>query len=157
MQRDGAARASRQLAGFGPRDRAARSPRTRSTPSARSSLRWTAELAAERGLPVQIHLSETEQEVEECLAAHGERPASYLDRLGLLGERTLLAHGVWLDRAELELIAERGATVVTNPVANMKLASAASSPIRRRARRRRGRRSAPTAPAPTTRSTCSPT
>ena len=50
------------------------------------------------------------------------RPAAYLDRLGLLSERTVLAHGVWLDAAELELIAERGATVVTNPVANMKLA-----------------------------------
>ena len=86
------------------------------------SLRWIAELAAERGLPVQIHLSETEQEVDDCLAAHGVRPAAYLDRLGLLGERTVLAHGVWLDRDELELIAERGATVVTNPVANMKLA-----------------------------------
>lgn len=86
------------------------------------SLRWIAELAAERGVPVQIHLSETEQEVSDCLAAHGERPAAYLDRLGMLGERTLLAHGVWLDEAELELIAERGCTVVTNPVANMKLA-----------------------------------
>ena len=34
----------------------------------------------------------------------------------------MLAHGVWLDRVELELIAERGATIVTNPVANLKLA-----------------------------------
>lgn len=85
-------------------------------------LRWAGEQAAERGLAIQIHLSETEQEVADCLAAHGERPAAYLDRLGLLGERTVLAHGVWLDRAELELIAERGATVVANPVANMKLA-----------------------------------
>ena len=85
-------------------------------------LRWAGEQAAERDLPIQIHLSETEGEVEDCLAAHGERPAAYLDRLGLLGERTVLAHGVWLDRAELELIAARGATVVANPVANMKLA-----------------------------------
>jgi 5-methylthioadenosine/S-adenosylhomocysteine deaminase len=85
-------------------------------------LRWTAETAAERGLPVHIHLSETEKEVEDCLAEHGLSPAQYLDRLGLLGERTVLAHGVWLDREELELIAARGATVVTNPVANMKLA-----------------------------------
>jgi 5-methylthioadenosine/S-adenosylhomocysteine deaminase len=85
-------------------------------------LRWTADLAAERGLPVHIHLSETEQEVEDCLAARDMRPAQYLDSLGLLGERTVLAHGVWLDRSELELIAERGSTVVTNPVANMKLA-----------------------------------
>jgi 5-methylthioadenosine/S-adenosylhomocysteine deaminase len=85
-------------------------------------LRWAGETAAERGLAIHTHLSETEKEVEDCLAQHGERPAFYLDRLGLLGERTVLAHGVWLDRAELELIAERGATVVANPVANMKLA-----------------------------------
>jgi 5-methylthioadenosine/S-adenosylhomocysteine deaminase len=86
------------------------------------SLGWIAELSAERGVPIQIHLSETEKEVEDCLAAHGLRPAAYLDRLGMLSERTVLAHGVWLDPAELELIAERGCTVVTNPVANMKLA-----------------------------------
>ncbi len=86
------------------------------------SLRWIAELGAERGLPIQIHLSETAKEVEDCIAAHGERPAAYLDRLGMLNERALLAHGVWLDPEELALIAERGATVVANPVANMKLA-----------------------------------
>ncbi len=87
-----------------------------------SSLRWVAEAAAERRLPVHIHLSETEDEVARCVEAHGARPAAYLDRLGLLGPRTLLAHGVWLDDAELELVAARGATVVTNPVANLKLA-----------------------------------
>lgn len=86
------------------------------------SLRWVAERATELDLPVQIHLSETEDEVAGCLEAHGERPAMYLDRVGLLGPGTVLAHGCWLDRAELELIAERGATVVTNPVANLKLA-----------------------------------
>jgi 5-methylthioadenosine/S-adenosylhomocysteine deaminase len=86
------------------------------------SLRWMAELGAERGVPIQIHLSETAKEVEDCIAAHGERPAAYLDRLGVLNERAVLAHGVWLDPEELALIAERGATVVSNPVANMKLA-----------------------------------
>jgi 5-methylthioadenosine/S-adenosylhomocysteine deaminase len=85
-------------------------------------LRWAAELAAECGAAIQIHLSETKQEVADCQRAHGVRPAAYLDRLGLLGERTVLAHGVWLDEAELELIAERRATVVANPVANLKLA-----------------------------------
>jgi 5-methylthioadenosine/S-adenosylhomocysteine deaminase len=93
-----------------------------------NSLRWIGGLAAERGRPVHIHLSETQQEVTDCIRAHGERPAAYLDRLGLLGPRTLLAHGVWLDREELELIAARGATVVTNPVANMKLAVGAAFP-----------------------------
>ena len=93
------------------------------------SLSWIAELSGERGVPIQIHLSETEGEVERCLAEHGLRPAHYLDRLGMLGPRTLLAHGVWLDSSELELIAERGATVVTNPVANMKLAVGGVFPL----------------------------
>jgi len=79
-------------------------------------------LAGERGLPIHIHLSETRPEVDDCVDEYGVRPAFYLDSLGLLSERTLLAHGVFLDREELELIAARGATVVTNPVANMKLA-----------------------------------
>jgi 5-methylthioadenosine/S-adenosylhomocysteine deaminase len=86
------------------------------------SLRWVAERSAELRVPVQIHLSETEDELNGCLAEHGERPAFYLDRVGMLGPHTVLAHGCWLDRAELELIADRGATVVTNPVANLKLA-----------------------------------
>jgi 5-methylthioadenosine/S-adenosylhomocysteine deaminase len=91
-------------------------------------LRWIAELAEERGVPIHIHLSETREEVQDCVAARGERPAAYLDRLGVLGERTVLAHGVWLDPAELDLVAERGATVVSNPAANMKLAVGAVFP-----------------------------
>lgn len=86
------------------------------------SLRWVAERAEEREATVQIHLSESEDEVTSCVAEHGVRPAFHLDRTGLLGPRTILAHCVWLDRAELELIAERGATIATNPVANLKLA-----------------------------------
>jgi 5-methylthioadenosine/S-adenosylhomocysteine deaminase len=86
------------------------------------SLRWIGELAAEHELPIHIHLSEVEHEVTDCVAAHGERPAQYLDRLGLLGPRTMLAHCVWMDDTELDLIAERGATMATNPVANLKLA-----------------------------------
>jgi 5-methylthioadenosine/S-adenosylhomocysteine deaminase len=115
-----AMRSLEQVPEAGPGIAAALAPHSIYTVS-EDSLRWIAELGAERKLPIQIHLSETEQEVEACLAANGLRPAFYLDQLGMLGERTVLAHGVWFDQAELELIAERGCTVVTNPVANMKL------------------------------------
>ena len=81
-------------------------------------------------MPVQIHLSETEDEVERCVAEHGVRPAELLDRAGLLGPGTVLAHGCWLDRGEIELIAERGATIVSNPVANLKLAVGRVFPYR---------------------------
>jgi 5-methylthioadenosine/S-adenosylhomocysteine deaminase len=68
--------------------------------------------------------------VDDCLEQRGERPAAYLDRVGLLGPHTILAHGCWLDRDELDLIAERGATIVTNPVANLKLAVGRMFPYR---------------------------
>jgi 5-methylthioadenosine/S-adenosylhomocysteine deaminase len=86
------------------------------------SLHWIAEMSSERDLRVHIHLSETEGEIHDCLTAHGVRPAPYLDRIGLLTPRTHLAHGVWLDDDELELVGARGSTIVTNPVSNLKLA-----------------------------------
>jgi 5-methylthioadenosine/S-adenosylhomocysteine deaminase len=116
-----ALRSLEQLGGFGPAVEPALAPHSIYTVS-EESLRWIAELGTNHGVPIQIHLAETEHEVEQCIAGHGLRPAAYLDRLGMLSERTVLAHGVWLDDEELELIAARGATVVTNPVANMKLA-----------------------------------
>lgn len=119
--REAAHRGLEELSGYGPEITPALAPHAIYTVS-EQSLRWIGELSAERDLPVQIHLSETEKEVQDCIAEHGERPAFYLDRLGLLSVRTVLAHGVWLDPDELALISERGATVVTNPVANMKLA-----------------------------------
>ncbi len=86
------------------------------------TLAWVAEQSAARNLIVHLHFLETEDEVTGCVQRTGERPGPYLDRLGLLSPRLLLAHGVWMEDAELELVAERGATVVTNPVSNLKLA-----------------------------------
>jgi len=116
-----------ELAETGPRISAALAPHAIYTAS-EELLRWTAELTAERRLPIQIHVSETEHEVQECIERHSLRPTAYLDRVGILGDRTVLAHGVWLDQEELELIAERRCTVVTNPVANMKLAVGGTFP-----------------------------
>ena len=86
------------------------------------SLRWVAETAAARDLFVHLHFLEIEDEVRGCIAREGERPGPYVDRLGLLTPRTVLAHGNWMEEVELELVAARGATVVTNPVSNLKLA-----------------------------------
>jgi 5-methylthioadenosine/S-adenosylhomocysteine deaminase len=127
--REDALRSLDDLAARGDRIASALAPHSIYTVS-EEGLGWIAEVAGERELPVQIHLSETEAEVSDCVHERGRRPAHYLDRLGLLGPRTLLAHGVWLDESELELIAERGATIVTNPVANLKLAVGRVFPYR---------------------------
>jgi len=88
----------------------------------RESLEYVGQLARDRGVVVHTHLSETRREVDEWMAEHDERPAVFADRCGLLTEKTILAHGCSLDASELELIAERGSTIVTNPVSNLKLA-----------------------------------
>jgi 5-methylthioadenosine/S-adenosylhomocysteine deaminase len=110
------------LAEFGPRVQGSLTPHAPYSVTEKS-LGRLAEISHDHQVPVHTHLSETRQEVPDCIEAHGCRPAQYLDRLGLLNERAVLAHGVWLDDEELELIAERGATIVTNPVSNMKLSS----------------------------------
>jgi 5-methylthioadenosine/S-adenosylhomocysteine deaminase len=110
-----------EIGHFGPRVAPALGPHAIYTVSS-ESLEWLAGLVASRDLPLTIHLSETEQEVSDCIEAHGVPPATYLDDVGLMGPKIILAHGVWLDRDELDLIAERRATVITNPAANMKLA-----------------------------------
>ena len=83
----------------------------------------------------------------DCVAAHGARPAEYLDRLGLLGPRTLLAHGVWLDEEELELIAAARRDRRHQPGRQHEARGRRRLPLPRGARRRRRRSaSAPTAP-----------
>lgn len=99
------------------------------------SLTWIARFSERHEVPVHIHLSETLHEVEECLKQHGMRPAFHLDRLGLLNPRVFLAHGVHLDDVELDLIAQRGATLVTNPISNLKLAVGGIFPYTRAAQR----------------------
>jgi 5-methylthioadenosine/S-adenosylhomocysteine deaminase len=87
------------------------------------SLEWVGDVARAESLPVHIHLSETREEVEQCVATHGVRPTALLQQVGLLGPNLVAAHGVYLDPDELALLAEAGATVVTNPTANLKLAT----------------------------------
>jgi 5-methylthioadenosine/S-adenosylhomocysteine deaminase len=86
------------------------------------SLEWIGATAAEHDVGVHTHLAETRKEVDDCVAATGMRPCELLDRCGLLGPKTVVAHGCWLEADELDLLAERGTTVATAPVSNMKLA-----------------------------------
>lgn len=75
------------------------------------------------GLAFVIHAAETREEVEIVRSRHGRRPIEHLYHLGLLDERTILAHCIWLDDNEIEMLASTGATVSHNPISNAKLAS----------------------------------
>lgn len=86
-------------------------------------LQFCHEFCQKHNLKVHLHLSETEGEVEECLKLHGVRPVKYLERLGILSENLILAHTIWLDDEEMDLLAKHRVSVVHNPASNMKLAS----------------------------------
>jgi 5-methylthioadenosine/S-adenosylhomocysteine deaminase len=94
-------------------------------------LRWVGEIAERYDLMVHIHLSETQGEVDDCLRIHGCRPAVLLDRVGLMKPNLIAAHGQFLDDDELALIGEGGASLVTNPAANLKLATGGIFPYAR--------------------------
>lgn len=88
-----------------------------------------ADYAHSRGLGMQVHVSETELEHEECKARNGGlTPTGFLVKTGILvpsGEyaTATAAHCVWVDEADMELLAENRVTVAHNPVSNLKLAS----------------------------------
>ena len=81
------------------------------------------EAANRLGLPFVIHAAESQGEVEIVRNRHGLRPIEHLHHLGVLDARTILAHCVWLDEGEIELLATTGASVSHNPISNAKLAS----------------------------------
>lgn len=87
------------------------------------TLVWAREFARKHGLLFQMHLAETSHEVEEFRRKHGVSTTWRLEELGILDERTLLAHCIWLAPQEIDFIARRGAGVSHNPQSNMKLAS----------------------------------
>lgn len=86
-------------------------------------LRQVAEESAQTGRILHIHASETAREVEDCLRAHGMSPIAYLDSLGALGPRTVLAHAVHLSDGDIALIRERRSWISHCPCSNFKLAS----------------------------------
>lgn len=72
---------------------------------------------------MQVHVSETKFEHEECIKRHGVTPAAYLERTGIFDVPTVAAHCVYSTEKDLEIFRRNGVTVAVNPVSNMKLAS----------------------------------
>jgi len=83
-----------------------------------------AALAKELGLNMHLHLSETRAEHEECKARRGGRsPAKYFLDNGAFDVPATAAHCVWVEEEDMEILLEKGVTVASCPVSNLKLAS----------------------------------
>ncbi|MBV9120586.1 MAG: amidohydrolase, partial [Chloroflexi bacterium] len=81
------------------------------------------DMRREYGVGIHTHCGETYVEVERCLKDYGKRPVAVLGDLGILGRKTVLAHCVWLNQAEIQQLFESETAASHNPASNMKLAS----------------------------------
>lgn len=102
--------------------------------SASESLtRASAELAAERGARLQMHLARDREEVEFSLAVHGARPGEVLARWGVLSPRLLAVHGILLTDRELAALGAAGAAVAHSPLEALNILNRMPSVARMRA------------------------
>lgn len=83
----------------------------------------TDELLTTTKLPFYTHLSETAQEVDDCLSRRGIRPMKFFDDLHFFDRGGAIFHGVYLDDNDINIIKKKNVIVVSNPASNMKLAS----------------------------------
>lgn len=87
------------------------------------TLRKCAQVAEKHGILLHMHLSETRQEVDDCLKEHGMKPVFYLQKLGILAQPAVYAHAIWTDPDEIGLMAANPASVAICSDSNLKLAS----------------------------------
>lgn len=73
--------------------------------------------------PLHVHVSETRQEHEECIARHGKTPIAYLADSGIFDFGGYAAHCVWATDDDFSIMRDLGVTLVHNPSSNMKLGS----------------------------------
>ena len=86
-------------------------------------LKKVAGFAEQYNIPMQIHLSETADEVANCIEKYKKSPVKLLDEIGMLNNRLVAAHCVMVDDEDIYLLAQNNVNVVHNPGSNMKLAS----------------------------------
>jgi len=87
------------------------------------TLKNAKDICDDYSIPLQIHLSETIQDVEQIREKTGLFPVNYLDSLGILDNQLIAVHSVHLNDEEIDILAHKGVRVVHTPESNMKLSS----------------------------------
>ncbi|AQA03377.1 hypothetical protein BVC93_14210 [Mycobacterium sp. MS1601] len=83
-------------------------------------------LADELDLQIHTHVLETKMQRRSGMDLYGKSIVGHLGDIGFLSPRTHLVHGVWLNEDDADTLAGTGATVVHNPISNLKLGSGVS-------------------------------
>jgi len=87
------------------------------------TLEKVVQAARDHDLGIHIHTAEAREENTLCMKSNGMRQIPWLDKIGVLGPKTQLAHGIWINDDEMDLIAASGSVIVHNPVSNMFIGS----------------------------------
>jgi 5-methylthioadenosine/S-adenosylhomocysteine deaminase len=89
----------------------------------REALLAVRDLAVKHSVPVLIHVAETKDEIRTADERHHATPVAYLESINAWAPITVAAHGVWVNDADMAILASRHVGVSHNPESNMKLAS----------------------------------
>lgn len=82
-----------------------------------------AALSRDHDLPFNIHILETRLQRVLGDQKYGKSLVQHVHDLGLLDERMMVIHAIWVDAHDIELLAHAGCTVAHNPVCNLRLGS----------------------------------
>ena len=86
-------------------------------------LRQVGKLATELGLRIHTHASENREEEALVKERTGRRNVAYLDAVGCTGSHVGIAHCIWVNEAEIDVLARTGTHVLHCPGSNCKLGS----------------------------------
>ncbi|MCR9135345.1 MAG: amidohydrolase family protein [Alphaproteobacteria bacterium] len=82
-----------------------------------------AEASRGSGRRIHMHLLESPRQRRWLNERFPQGIVTYLDDIGFLSPRLAIAHGVQLERREIEILSDRGVQLVSNPSANLRLRS----------------------------------
>jgi 5-methylthioadenosine/S-adenosylhomocysteine deaminase len=82
-----------------------------------------AAIAQKNHLPMHIHLAETKAQSVQGSVIYGHSLLRHLDSLGVVAANLSCAHSIWIEDADIEIFAKRGATPVHNPASNLRIGS----------------------------------
>lgn len=81
------------------------------------------DLAREYAVGLQTHLAESAAQAAVARQRYGTSLTAHLAKLGVLGERFSGAHAIWIDRDDMQRIADAGGAIAHNPLSNLRLGS----------------------------------
>jgi 5-methylthioadenosine/S-adenosylhomocysteine deaminase len=97
------------------------------------TLKDSAALARKYHAPILIHVAEMKKELDDSREKNGTTPVQYLERIGVLGPDVVAAHCIWVNDADMKILAQREVGCVHNPSSNMMLASGIAPVVDERA------------------------